>query len=96
MANSSATGQLTMNASSQQIPDDRDGSSAGKEQGIQVTVDITAPAAVDVYVGYATGVTTGTGHRIPAGASKGFSLKPLERLWVIGASGVVTWARSVW
>jgi hypothetical protein len=67
----------------------------GRTLGQTYTIILTAPAAVDVYVGYTSGVLTSTGLRVPAGGSFSVALGPYERMWAIGASGVITYARVI-
>ena len=92
----SATGQHTMAGAAFQIPDFRDNApisgDTGKQQGYQVTVVLTAPAAADLYFGYSSAVTNTTGLRIPQGSMFSATLAPAERAFIYGASGVATYA----
>lgn len=64
--------------------------------GTKASLAITADAAQDLFVG-PSGVTTGTGFKVPKGTTFFIVLNPTERLYgIAAASGTVNVLRQDW
>lgn len=85
------TAQIVMDDAAHELT----GGTLGVPAGTQLTLSITAGAA-DIYIGFANTVTTGTGHKIPAGGGYDIAVPPLKRVWAIGAASTITVLRNVY
>lgn len=90
-ATASKTRQVTMDGTAHELTVTAD---PDVGNGEACTVLIVAPAAADMFFGYTSGVTTGTGCLVAKGTSVSVALGFKERVWGIGASGFAAIAIS--